>query len=227
MFNCHAGKQALDNGQKAGALLSDLSKAFDCLDHNLLIAKGNAYGCEYNSVKHIYSYLQNRFHRVKVNSTYSSWAVILSGVPKGSILVTLIFNICLIDLFLFYEEPVTTQPRETLSVNGENYKIYNRGVEKLELLIVNYHLTNMLVYCAKKASQRLHALSRIAHYMDTTKRKTIMNAFINKQFGYCALVWMCHSKKISNKINNMQKRGIVYTNANKSINPSICDCAFE
>ena len=65
-------KQALDKGNSAGALLSDLSKAFDCLDHNLMIAKLHAYGCDFNSLKLISSYLQNRFHRVKVNSTYSS-----------------------------------------------------------------------------------------------------------------------------------------------------------
>ena len=54
----------------------------------------------------------------------------------------------------------------------------------------------------------LHALSRIAHYMDLAKRKTIMNAFINSQFGYCPLVWMCHSRKMNNKINKIEERAL-------------------
>ena len=77
-------KQTMDNGNAAGALLSDLSKAFDCLDHTLMIAKLHAHGCDYNSLKLINSYLQNRFNRVKVNSTYSNWADIISGVPQNS-----------------------------------------------------------------------------------------------------------------------------------------------
>ena len=97
-------KRALDKGKKAGVLLSDLSKAFDCLDHRLLIAKLHAYGCDYKSLKLILSYLQNRFQRVKVNSSFSSWSEILCGVPQGSIGGPTVFNIYLIDLFLFFEE---------------------------------------------------------------------------------------------------------------------------
>ena len=54
-------KQALDKGKNTGASLSDLSKAFDCLDHNLMKAKFHEYGCEYNSLKLSYSYLQKNF----------------------------------------------------------------------------------------------------------------------------------------------------------------------
>ena len=56
-------RKALDNKQIAGALLTDLSKAFDCLNHELLIAKLEAYGFDHASLGYLYSYLSNRKHR--------------------------------------------------------------------------------------------------------------------------------------------------------------------
>ena len=66
-----------DIGGHAGALLTDFSKAFDCIDHKLLIAKLHAYGFDNDALKFIYSYLKGRKERTKINSSNSSYAEIL------------------------------------------------------------------------------------------------------------------------------------------------------
>ena len=96
-------KRSVYNGKAFGALLTDLSKAFDCLDHKLLIAKLNAYGFSLTASELIRDYLSNRKQRNKINSSYSSWHEIIFEVPQGSILGPLLFNIFLIDLFFIVE----------------------------------------------------------------------------------------------------------------------------
>ena len=76
----------------------DLSKAFDTVYHNLLLAKLNAYGFSFNAIKSIESYLLERFLRVNINSNFSEWCKILLGVPQGSILGSLLLNIFINDI---------------------------------------------------------------------------------------------------------------------------------
>ena len=78
-------KRVLDKGGYSGGVLMDLSKAFDTLDHELLISKLYAYGFSKTALKLIKSYLSDRWQRVKVNNSYSTWFLLLLGVPQGSI----------------------------------------------------------------------------------------------------------------------------------------------
>ena len=69
-------KKSVDNGGPFGALFTNLSKAFDCLSHELLIAKLDAYDFDKNALKLVNSCLSNKKPRVKINNKYSSWSEI-------------------------------------------------------------------------------------------------------------------------------------------------------
>ena len=76
-------------------------KAYDCISHELLIAKLEAYGLHKSSLNLIADYLSGRKQRTKIGSVFSEWWKIIFGIPQGSILGSLLFNIFINDLFFF------------------------------------------------------------------------------------------------------------------------------
>ena len=94
----------LDISGVVGTIHMDLSKALDCLTHELILAKLHAYGVDIKNLKLLQDYLSNRTQRVKLDSTLSSWLKILLGVPQDSILDPLFFNIFLNGMLWFIEK---------------------------------------------------------------------------------------------------------------------------
>ena len=94
-------KTKLNIGHKVGVIYMDLSKAFDSLNHELLIAKLKCYGLDQHTVEFFRGYLSSRYQCCKINNAFGDWRKITAGVPQGSILGPLLSNIFLNDIFFF------------------------------------------------------------------------------------------------------------------------------
>uniref|UniRef100_A0A7M5X3F0 Reverse transcriptase domain-containing protein n=1 Tax=Clytia hemisphaerica TaxID=252671 RepID=A0A7M5X3F0_9CNID len=138
-------QSAIANNLKVGAVLIDLSKAFDCLPHNLLLAKLSAYGLSESAVRLMHSYLSNRKHRVRVGSHLSSWLDILLGVPQGSILGPLLFNIFINDLFYIIKEISNFADDNTLSSSGPSIDDVNLKLLRQLRIVLDWFKHNSMV----------------------------------------------------------------------------------
>ena len=235
-----------------------------------MIAKSSAYGLDIVYLRLIHSHLTHRHQRLRVFSSYRSLSEIISGVPQGSILGPILFNIYLAHLFLLmkdenranYADDNTPYALENdidavlnklerdsvillqwfaqnvmkansdkshlllsnsnlnLSANISGNQISNennvilRGITFDNSLSFDDHVSSL----CKKATQKLHALSRVSFYMSYKQRRILMKAFIQSQFGYCPLIWMFHSHRLNNRINRIHERSlrIVYRDAHSS-----------
>ena len=107
-----------------------------------------------------------------------------------------------------------------VSANINEFETESSKKEKLLGISVDttfsfeHHITSL----CKKANEKSHALSRIAHYLDFQKRRSLMKAFIISQFNYCPLIWMFHNRALNDRINKIHKRALrlVYQNKNLS-----------
>ena len=261
---------SLDNRGYGGGVLMDLSKAFDTLDHDLLIAKLYAYGFSKDALNFIRSYLSDRWQRVKINTSYSTWEELVKGVPQGSVLGPLLFNLYINDLFFIITSDICNYADDTtphavdmklemlmaklenavdkalkwfrdnaMKLNSSKCKLLICG-HKFETMICKIGISNViethevkllgvkiesdltftshLETICKTASQKLNALSRLCSIIPFNKRKMLMQAFFLSQFSYCPLVWMCHSRKVNTRINNLHNRALrlVYRDENSS-----------
>ena len=207
----------LDESKLPLAIFLDLSKAFDTIDHDILIRKLCFYGITGNSLNWFKSYLTNRKQYVQFKDSLSSYSMIKTGVPQGSILGPLLFIIYMNDIaqitdkfyFTIYADDTTLiAPICTFSINDKNdFDMISHNINAELKIITDWLALNKLSLNAKKTKMM------VFHYHQKKISNIKLKLFINntaieqvKEFCFLGVVfdecltWKPHVQKIGSKI---------------------------
>ena len=129
-----------------------LSKAFDCIPHDLLMAKLYTFGLYMDAITFIYSYMKRRKQGVKINDTESLFKILLSGVPQGSILGPILFNIFINNLLFFINEAKLANSADdnTIYAAKRDFNELLRSLEKESEVSIKWFSDNNMIVSPKK-----------------------------------------------------------------------------
>ena len=188
----------MDNGVLNGLLLVDLRKAFDLVNHSILLSKLQIYGCSSSTVQWFASYLSDRFQCTNFKGTLSDPLPVSIGVPQGSILGLLI-----------------TTPQKFHSLNDHSLKVMINGklieqVQHAKLLGVTLdcHLTweKHIDNICSIVNSRLSLLRRIKPFLNHHCALRFFNSCIHNLFIYCSSAWDNCSSYLLSRLLRLQKR---------------------
>ncbi len=150
----------IDNSEISLLILLDFSKAFDMVNHNLLLAKMKWLGVHESALEWFRSYLSGRYQKVVIKDDHSQWMQVCNGVPQGSILGPLLFTVLVCDL----NKCISTGNIHMYADDTQLY--YNTNVNNLNHTIVkaNAELNNIAQYC-KSNGLKLNAGKSICMFV--------------------------------------------------------------
>ena len=210
-------KEGLERNEYIGCILMDLSKAFDCLPHRLLVSKLYAYGFAPDTCNLFKSYLCNRYQRVKLGTSRSNWTLIKRGVPQGSILGPLLFNVFLNDLLYFLDglcNIYNYADDNTISVSHEDLsvmrnKLRNASDIALEWFKDNHMQANPtkfqgIIFSRKDIAEDEYLLSTSENEIQCSKHVRLLGIDIDSKLSFASHIQnIC--KKAGRQINILSR----------------------
>ena len=192
-------RKSRDSKETVAVVSMGLSKAFDSIPHALLLAKLKAYGLGDTSIVLLRSYLSTRIQRVKIGDTFSEWELVRRGVPQGSVLGPVFFNVHINDLFYHIK-------RANLNAYADDEQLYSsdKDLETLntrlehELGIANnwYERNGMIVNPEKHQAMVLGANSNYEFSFPVKNSIDLLGVTIDKDLSFNR-----HISQICEKVN--------------------------
>ena len=213
--SCHAltylldsWKSALDNNKCVGTLLMDLSKAYDCVPHSLLLCKLHAYGFTEDACRFIGSYLVDRKQRVRIDDKRSSWSTLSKGIPQGSGLGPVIFNIFMNDIFHHIDRCLLVNYADdnTLSACEESFDLVTVALQSDAQNAITWFKTNFMMVNPDKF--QVMFIKSIYNKEDEVPETIAINGNILKNEDHVKLLGITIDAKLSFDlhINNICRR---------------------
>ena len=194
-------KHALDNNLFIGAVLMDLLKAFNRISHDLLIANLHAYILDFDTVMFLHNYLKHRKQGVKIDNVSSFFRTILLGVQQGSVLVPILFNIFINELFLSLtnSDLQNFANDNTIAVTGKNLNELLHTLEKESEsdwfrnnnMIANSDKFQAIVMNKRRENKVTHKLKIYNNEIETTKSVKLLDIEIDNQLSKINIQQSC------------------------------------